>query len=401
MFDNRRAVLEELLASQRRSAREDALKLDLLARFALLDRDDLDPHGEFTHREIAAITHVSERYARDWLDLAETVTTRLPRLLAVLRAGDVDLYMVRRVAEATEVLPDNHAALVEAALLDRISEWSPRQLNYHLRRAVERVDPAAAAARAAARQEARRVTHTGTEDGAGLLQIYGDAERTQLAHDRVRAIARRIKTTGDTRTLDQITTDVALDCLAGKDFEHATVHVWLTLPATTALGVDDKPGYLAGYGWLPAHRALELAAQEDATWQRVLTDPATGRVVDVGRRKYRAPAALRDHLHARFRTCTGPGCRRPAHACDTDHLVPFPQGPTNLDNTQPACRPHHMCKTHGGWRVTNTADGSVVWTTKHGFEFRHEPDPIADPEPTTEPGPNIPNSQHHGSLRAA
>jgi hypothetical protein len=169
--------------------------------------------------------------------------------------------------------------------------------------------------------------------------------------------------------------------LAGKEFQQAKVQVWLTIPATTALGVDDKPGHLAGYGWLPAQRALELAAQQDATWQRVLTDPATGQVVDVGRNKYRPPAALRDHLRVAYPTCTGPGCRQPAHRCDLDHLVPFPAGPTTSGNVRPLCRPHHNEKTHGGWRAEISRDGaSLTWITKHGYRFPYEPEPIADPE---------------------
>jgi len=386
----RRALLDRFLASQRRSAHEAALQLELLAEFAVLDRDNLDPVGEFTHREIAAIAHVSEVFAQDWLALAETVITRLPRTLAALRAGDIDLYQVRRVAEATEVLSDDMAAQVEQELIPQAGEWSPRQLNYHLRRAVERVDPAAAAARAKAKQGARQVIHTGLADGVGLVRIQGDVEHTQLAYDRVRAIARQLKTSGDGRTVDQIAADVALDCLAGKSFEHAKVHVWLTLPATTALGVDDKPGYLAGYGWLPAQRALELAAQQDATWQRVLTEPATGQVLDVGRRKYRIPAALRDHVQASHQTCTGPGCRRPAHTCDSDHVVPFPLGATSLENLGPACRPHHRAKTHGGWRVVKTGNGELVWITKHGYPFRYQPDPIAAPELMLKP-PDTPS----------
>lgn len=378
-------MLDRFLASRRRSAQEAALQLELLAEFAVLDRDELDPTGEYTHLEIAAITHSGERFVRNWLDLAETVTARLPRALAALRAGDVDLYQVRRLAEATDVLSADVATRVEGELLPQLGEWSPRQLGYYLRKAVDRADPAAAAARAAARQDARQITHTALDDGAGLLQIQGDVERTQLAFDRVRAIARQLKTSGDTRTMDQLTADVALDCLAGKEFQHAKVHVWLTLPATTALGVDDKPGELAGYGWIPAQRALELAAREDATWQRVLTDPATGQVLDVGRSKYRPPAALRDHLHANHPTCTGPGCRRPAHLCDNDHLVPFPQGPTDEENMRPHCRPHHRVKTHGGWRVKKTTNGGLVWITKHGYRFQYQPDPITDPEPTTNP----------------
>ncbi len=380
MFEKPRVLLDRFLATRRRIAAETAHQLEILAEFASVDRDELDPDGEFSHLEIAAVARVSERHARDLMAVAKTATTRLPGILDALRAGEIDYHRLRRIVEATDVLSDELATRVEAELLPQLGEWSPRQLSYRLRKAVDRADPEAAAARAAARQNARRVTHTDRDDGAGLLRIQGDVERTQLAYRRVRTIAKQLKTAGDTRMLEQITADVALDCLAGKGFEHAKIHVWLTLPATTALGVDDKPGYLAGYGWLPAQRALRLAGQQDATWQRILTDPSSGHAVDVGRRKYRPPAALRDHVQARYMTCTAPGCCRPAFQCDLDHVVPFPQGPTNQQNMGPACRRHHRSKTHGGWQVRTTDDGGLMWTTKHGFEFRYQPDPIADPE---------------------
>jgi hypothetical protein len=207
-------------------------------------------------------------------------------------------------------------------------------------------------------------------------------ERIQIAHDRIRAAAKQIKSAGDGRTLDQITFDVGLDTLAGKGLENAKVHVRLTLPASTVLGADSKPGYLAGYGWLPAQRALKLAVQKDAVWQRILTDPLTGHAVDVGRRKYTPPAALRDHLEAIYPTCTGPGCMKPAYLCDLDHVTPFPQGATDHENVRPACRPPHRAKTHGGWRVELSDNGrGLTWVTRHGFRFTHEPEPIADPEP--------------------
>jgi hypothetical protein len=99
-------------------------------------------------------------------------------------------------------------------------------------------------------------------------------ERIQIAHDRIRAAAKQIKSAGDGRALDQITFDVGLDTLAGKGLANAKVQVRLTLPASTVLGADAKPGYLAGYGWLPAQRALKLAVQKEAVWQRILTDPS-------------------------------------------------------------------------------------------------------------------------------
>ena len=373
--------LDDYLASLRACAAEASRQLAFLAEFVAAERSEVDPEGEFAVREVAAVSRASPQSVRNRVALAQTLLTRLPQTMAALRQGVIDEHKAGRVAAVTEVLSDELAAEVEQAVIPCAGECDPALLARRLRRTVHRVDPEGAAARAEAKRAMRQVRHDTDDDATGLLTIQGDVEHTQLAYDRITAIARQLKTAGDSRTLDQLRADVALDCLAGKEFKHAKIHVWLTIPATAALGVDQKPGHLAGYGWLPAQRALELAAQENATWQRILTDPATGQVLDVGRNRYRPPAALRDHLRAAYPTCVGPGCRQPAHRCDLDHLVPFPAGPTTSENMRPLCRPHHRTKTLGGWRVITTPDGTgLTWVTKHGYRFPYKPEPIADPE---------------------
>jgi hypothetical protein len=37
--------------------------------------------------------------------------------------------------------------------------------------------------------------------------------------------------------------------------------------------------------------------------------------------------------------------------CDVHHLVPYPLGPTNLDNLVPLCRRHHVMAHEGGWTL--------------------------------------------------
>jgi len=271
-------------------------------------------------------------------------------------------------------------------VLEAAETRTARQLIYRLKKAVLTVNREAAEERRQERAQSRRVDHYPVEDGGGVLAIHGPIDRTHVADARIDAIARTLKAAGgaEGRTMDQIRADVALDLLAGKNFDDVKVHVWLTLPATTALGVDDKPGYLAGYGDVTAQQALELAGREDATWQRVLTEPATGRVLDVGRRQYKTPAALKDHTAANIPTCTGPGCTRPAHLCDMEHAEPFPAGPTNDENIHPSCRTHHRAKTHGDWRVIKTRD-EITWISPRGFRFTRQPEPIADPEPEPPP----------------
>ncbi|WP_291416081.1 HNH endonuclease signature motif containing protein, partial [Actinophytocola sp.] len=232
----------------------------------------------------------------------------------------------------------------------------------------------------------RRVDMYPTEDGCSVLTVHGSAARVQVAAKRVDAIAYQLRDTGgaDGRTMDQLRSDVALDLLAGKDFQHAKIIVQVTLPARAALGVDNTPGHLVGYGDIAAQQAVDLAYQADATWRRILTEPSTGRVRDVGRRRYSPPAALRDHLHATMPTCTGPGCVRPAQQCDLEHREPYPAGPTDEHNLHPACRSHHRGKTFGGWKIIKRG-GILEWVSPCGFHYPHTPEPITHPEPAPPP----------------
>lgn len=372
--------LLEALAYRRVAAQAEACELEALAWYAAAQPD---PQDRYLPMEMAGVLKISELAARDRLDLAIALTTRLSETWASLRQGRITGRHARIIADATENLTVEQAGEVERKVLRRAPIQAPAQLGRSVRRAVLRVDPEAAERRRQAKQAARQMVHTNGDDGEGELTIRGPVERTAVAYQRVRAIARQLQDQGAAggRTLDQLCTDVALDLLAGKDFDNVQIHVWLTMPATTALGVDKKPGYLAGYGEVTAQAALELAALDDATWKRVLHDPATGQVLDVGRRSYRPPAALKDHVKVRTCTCTAPGCVRPAHQCDLNHSEPFPHGPTSEANLGPACRFHHNAVTHGGWRITQPDPDRFIWVSPNGFRFEHQSEPIADPEP--------------------
>ena len=94
---------------------------------------------------------------------------------------------------------------------------------------------------------------------------------------------------------------------------------------------------------VPAMTAWALAA--GGTWRRLVTDPASGTVVDVGRTRYRPPAGLADLVRARDRACVFPTCHTPAERCDIDHLTAWGQGgTTSLDNLATLCEAHHRLK---------------------------------------------------------
>lgn len=174
---------------------------------------------------------------------------------------------------------------------------------------------------------------------------------------------------------------------------HPRTRVLITIPITTMMGLDDGPAELAGYGPLDAVQARALAW--GGTWQRMLTDPRDGTVLDVGRTRYRPTAALAEHVRRRDRTCAWPGCAVPADLADLDHSRDYhrppgdggPPGTTSHDNLAPLCRNHHRLKSEGGFTLHHVRPGTYVWTdpTGHRYEVRPGTDRAVVPLPAVPP----------------
>ena len=125
---------------------------------------------------------------------------------------------------------------------------------------------------------------------------------------------------------------------------------------------------------VPALTAWALAA--GGTWRRLVTDPASGVVIDVGRTRYRPPAGLADLVRARDRACVFPTCQTPAERCDIDHLTAWSQGgTTSLDNLATLCEAHHRLKHTPGWALTrDQASGTLSWHTPDKTIYQRHPD---------------------------
>ena len=204
-----------------------------------------------------------------------------------------------------------------------------------------------------------------------------------------------------------------------------TGSVNLTLPLTTWLGATQEPGDAAGFGPIPADDARALvdlvASQPAARWCLTLTD-RDGRAIGHGcaragpeRRRsgrggagpdddwaltvtvrplaidgcahqretagYRPSPSLHHVIDVRHRTCSFPGCRRPAAQCDQDHTVPYDQGGRTCEcNLACLCRRHHRAKQAQGWQLDQPEPGVLLWTLPHGRSYRVEPTgyPIPD-----------------------
>ena len=144
-----------------------------------------------------------------------------------------------------------------------------------------------------------------------------------------------------------------------------------SLPATPTEVAEVRIG--ARSVAVPALTAWALAA--GGTWRRLVTDPASGVVIDVGRTRYRPPAGLADLVRARDRACVFPTCQTPAERCDIDHLTAWSQGgTTSLDNLATLCEAHHRLKHTPGWALTrDQASGILSWHTPDKTVYQRHP----------------------------
>jgi hypothetical protein len=169
--------------------------------------------------------------------------------------------------------------------------------------------------------------------------------------------------TPGTEETDRYRVQVSLPDQATVLRKHATVVV--TVPATTLLGLDNRPGMIADSP-IPADMARTIAAGS-TVWYRILTDPSTGRVLDHVAHKYEPDRATRMSVMSKWQTCTAPGCSRPARHCDIDHGIPFnhehPEqgGRTEPLNLHPLCRRHHQAKTEGHLRMRRITGDEIEW----------------------------------------
>lgn len=378
-------VIEATVAMNRVIAAAQAAQLRLLARFVRLrpaEPASGRQFSEFAADEIAPALRISRNAAATQLSLATQLECRLPRTLAALAAGEIDLWRARVLCDVTSTASLEHAAAVEDRVLGRASVQTAPQLRQSARRALISVDPDGAAHRHQKQRSLRRVQLFPCEDGMAELRAYLPAIDATAIYRRLGMIARQAKIPGETRTADERRADAFTDLLLGSgssDGSQIASQVQVTVAASTLRGVDQRPGELAGYGPIPAPVALELATTGDVTWRRILTHHVTGALLDYGRTTYRPPAALADHVRARDVTCRFPGCRHPARTCDLDHSVPFPVGPTAVSNLGSLCRHHHRLKHETRWTVVQRDGGAFSWTSPTGRRYLTAPEALAPP----------------------
>jgi hypothetical protein len=373
-------------------ALSDAGRVDLLVAFerhiallqaaqqqalASLDGRALDWSGtklvDYTREQVGAALRLSPGTAERRLGIARTLVDRLPATLELLRTGRVTYLHAMKLAEAVGPFDDQTTVKIEQRVLPRAAEQTLAQFGASLRRAVIAVDPRRAEQRHTDAVAERRVVFTPQDDGVTELWALLPADGAAVIEAVLNSLGNGQT---DARTADQRRADALVDvftrvlgdpALPAQHGQRPAINV--TVPISTLLGCDSQPADLDGYGPITAALARRIAGDPTGTWRRLVTDD-TGQMLDYGRRTYRPPANLSDHVIARDHTCRFPGCRRPARLCDLDHDQPWDNGgETNSDHISALCPRHHNAKHHAGWQVRRRQDGSREWSSPTGHRY--------------------------------
>jgi hypothetical protein len=436
------ALLDALAATRRDRAALDAREAQLLATAVDLARAQDETPGPSEVRDIplrslaaqiGAMWRASDRTVERHLSAAVILVGSFPATHAALETGEISRAHASVIVEAGLPITDDDArALFEAAVLDVARRETPGRLRPAARLLANRLHPVPLETRHAVAATARNVWVRDLDDGmaeliatlpAALahgirdrLDRYAQREldarkaRTTLDTGTVTDTAVNINDVTDTATIDtrgigEIRTDVFTDLLltghASPEVSNASLpeadaivaHVQVTVPVMTALGQDTAPAELTGHAPIDTATALRLAGTANG-WDRVLTHPVTGTVLAVDR--YRPTDHLKRVLRVRDEHCRFPGCRMPTRRCDIDHTIAAEHdGPTELTNLAHLCRRHHTLKHHSAWRVRQTPDGILHWTSPTGKVYPDLPArtltfTTGDTEPTRDPEPPPP-----------
>src|SRR5689334_20191185 len=228
--------------------------------------------------EISAQLGISRKRASAQMSDGQSLIERLPKLAAVFAAGQVDLRVIAATIYRTDLIIDDAAlASVDAQLALEAPSWntlSREKVAELVDWMVIKADPDAV--RVAQQRDADR--HIEVRPGAnGTAEIYGQVRGPDAAafDSALNELAGTV-CPDDPRTHKQRRTDAltplsaratSMACLCGSPNCPAAgaatpanpVVINVIAEAATVAGTSSKPGYLPGYGAVPAATVAELA----------------------------------------------------------------------------------------------------------------------------------------------
>jgi hypothetical protein len=340
--------------------------------------------------EVGAALRIPDRTAEKLIRTSQSLVNDLPSTLLALGEGRLTYRHAQILVDQGYGLDPASLRELERRMLPVAQKNTPSRFEQSVRKTRERLNPESMVER-----HTKAVAERGTEliaeqDGMAFFGGHVGAVLAVAIDERITTIARSRQGADEQRTLSELKADVFTDILLDVDGPQRTSSgrgpnpidryrsirptVLLTVPALTLLNQSNEPGMIEGYGPIDRITAREIASFSK-TMRRLITDPVSGIVLSMDRRRYRIPKDLRTWLRVRDGTCRFPGCNRNAGKAEIDHTHDWALGgKTNYDNLASLCPGHHTLKGVGDWKVKQLGGGRLLWTSPAKIPYETEPD---------------------------
>ncbi|GAC56643.1 hypothetical protein GOHSU_12_00330 [Gordonia hirsuta DSM 44140 = NBRC 16056] len=350
---------------------------------------------------LATAMSISRFRAEALLDQGEALRHRLPECGLLLRDGVIEPRTFARLVFETEGVTDP-ALLAEidhriAEAIRASGQVAPHAAGQQARTIVTLIDAEGARTDREIAKDHIGVTVYSRRGGMATLEITDSAETIVAEENAIDALVKGV-CPNDPRSTRRRRADAAAAHFGAKAFtcqcDREDCTAWISSPGSgrsaqlvvhvitdgSTLEGGDKPGHLGGYGTIDASQVRDIADRPGTRVRPLNLTDLTGRAAQQAN-PYRPSATLDAVIRGLFPTCTWPGCERPAHRCQLDHVTEFnhdhPEagGATCYCNINPKCLFHHQLKTFGDdWLDDQIVDAhGTVWTevtTPHGVTVR-------------------------------
>ncbi|BCW54258.1 hypothetical protein StoSoilB19_16320 [Arthrobacter sp. StoSoilB19] len=388
--------------------------------------------------EIGCVLALGPRAAASFLATSHALTSSLPRTLEALQSGTLSWQHAIVMADETASLDAAGAAALEAHFLPPdtpdpdapdldahdpargcpVGELPAHRFRVKARTWRERHHAESIEKRHARGVAERRVEFRADRDGMAWLGAYLPADQAMSGWNRLTAAARGLQGPAEDRTMPQLRADNFAAAIlgggntrggstslisasasatagvvaaagpgagtsgSGTSAASGTGHrpspvraeVLVTVPVFALMGLTDEPAMLDGYGPVPASMARRLVADGAASFYRVLVDPRDGAPLEIGRKSYRVPRAMRAWLRMRDGKCPFPGCSNTSLDTEADHLLAWHHGgTTGISNLGQPCPKHHRLRHTTAWKPTPASKNKPPgWTSPTGRHYTSE-----------------------------
>ncbi|WP_213813654.1 HNH endonuclease signature motif containing protein [Glaciihabitans sp. dw_435] len=340
-----------------------------------------------TAMEIGVTLRIPEPTASDLVNRAETLVHELPATRAALTAGKISFRHMEAITTESWSMPPEGRPAFDAAVVPAAVDTTVSQFKKRMKVIRERLHPISLATRHEIAVKERSVWVDNGPDGMATLTYIDSAEKIIPIFNRIDKTARALQGTNEERTLPQLRADalgdLGLNGTPSKEYDKGVVPtVLIAVPALTAMNEGQEPGMMEGYGPIDPDTARRLSARAPSFF-RILTEPESGAILNVGRTAYKVPADLKRFVHLRDGTCRGgSGCPAPADQCDIDHTIDWQYGgETSAGNLACLCKSHHNFKARSSWTVKQIGGGRLDWTSPSGRTHITEPNSFIGPMP--------------------